>query len=131
MFETIIPILIGNFFHDLMECLLHINFDEKTNITHQSFNKNPKQGIIDDFIIDNEGNEFDEDLLNNFISLYFKEELIEINHIKERLSKNSYLSVKEIELIKIIFFINRNKPFFIKSGNLLIDLENEKPTEKI
>ena len=131
MFETIIPILIGNFFHDLMECLLHINFDEKTNITHQSFNKNPKQGIIDDFIIENEGKEFDEDLLNNFISLYFKEELIEINHIKERLSKNSYLSVKEIELIKIIFFINRNKPFFIKSGNLLIDLENEKPSEKI
>ncbi|MFA5692427.1 MAG: PD-(D/E)XK nuclease family protein [Acholeplasmataceae bacterium] len=130
IFEERISIIIGNYFHDLMEVLFQIKYDLKTEVNLPNI-KNKKQGIMDDFVNSNMDQPIHSGLLKDFYDVYFKEEINQFNSLKQRIGKNELLNNEETKLVHTLFFINKNKDVFLNSASLLIDLEELEPSDKI
>jgi|GEM_PF-3605947 len=119
-FNTSVPAIIGEFFHELTEVIFRIFYEEKTDKTIRSSTFTQElESMKNDFLIENEDTAV-EDIFINFMQEYFS--LSRFQSCDDKMNK---------VIKKAQFFIKKNQEAIIRSLTILINLEEEESSNLI
>ncbi|CCV63921.1 hypothetical protein BN85403440 [Alteracholeplasma palmae J233] len=122
-FKKSINLYLGDFFHILIEVLMVLKYEEKTIRNSDFSNDKELNEAIINYIIKKDMDGFTyEDYFEDFFEVYFKKEIQFIVNLK---NKNiNELDETEKLLIKMQFYIHKNKSYITRALERLIDLED-------
>ncbi|VEU80600.1 PD-(D/E)XK nuclease family protein [Haploplasma axanthum] len=124
-FTERVDILLGNYFHALIEALMKIKYQDKV-VSDLKF----KNTYINEYIKSYKEEEIDySKYFDDFFNLYFKDENELINELK--LKNINDLNEHERLIIKTNFFIKKNKKMIVKALKQLIDLEDYEGSKEL